>query len=143
MPSLYFRQVCVELACRDLQVAGVTCNISNLLQLVCNTDPPPRICDFDKEQIAAVFEARSWSRVVASMSVLARLKLLTPARRRRTDGGEADQQEGGDGEQQREEDDPLQGWVQSQARTVSCRIAGVLVPCCCCLTAACTCCRIA
>jgi hypothetical protein len=117
-----------------LQVAGATRNVSNLLQLICQTDPPPRIRDFDREQIAAVFEARSWGRLVAALSVLARLKLLTPARRKRLDSepepcdkrSKAELQQDAplepqDGEQQQGQgdDDPSKDWVQAHAQVVS------------------------
>lgn len=120
-----------------LQVAGATHNVSNLLQLICHTDPPPRICDFDREQIAAVFEARSWGRLVTALSALARLKLLTPARRKRSDTEaepsdkrkkfEQQQEEplepqAGEQQQQQQDqgdDDPSKDWVQAHARLVS------------------------
>ena len=89
---------------------------------MCQTDPPARIGDFDREQVASVFEGRSWGRVVTALSVLARLKLLTPARRRRTEHEASSKLQ----EQQQLEDpsaasevDPTHGWVQSHARMVS------------------------
>jgi len=101
-----------------VQVAGTTRKISNLLQLVCQTDPPARIRDFDTDQLAAVFEARSWGRVVTALSVLARLKLLTPARRRRSEQGtSADKAQ--QGQEQQQQEDPCKAWVQAHARLVS------------------------
>jgi hypothetical protein len=121
-----------------LQVAGAARNVSNLLQLICHTDPPPRIRDFDREQIAAVFEARSWGRLVTALSVLARLKLLTPARRKRSDNEpepsdkrkKSEQQQDeplepqGDEQQQQGQgdDDPSKDWVQAHARVVSTQV---------------------
>lgn len=99
------------------QVAGTTRKISNLLQLVCQSDPPARIRDFDTDQLAAVFEARSWGRVVTALSVLARLKLLTPARRRRSEQGTStDKAQQG---QEQQQEDPCKAWVQAHARLVS------------------------
>eukprot|EP00775_Hariotina_reticulata_P010957 gene10957-11111_t len=65
-----------------LQVAGTSAKVSNLLQLVWETQPPPTLADFEQPELDAVFGARGWKRVVTALGVLTKLKLLTPAKRR-------------------------------------------------------------
>jgi hypothetical protein len=119
------------------QVAGVGRTVTNLSQLVCQTKPPPRICDFDREQISAAFGDRAWSRVTIAMNILVRMQLLTTNKRRRAQQessyenqqAQQQQQEQQDGETEQQQEQQLQGtagqdvalggWVQADPRLVS------------------------
>lgn len=63
------------------QVGGSSLRICNLLQLLSETTPPPRIESFNTSDLDTVFGDKTWKRIVTGLAVLTKLRLVTPARK--------------------------------------------------------------
>jgi hypothetical protein len=57
-----------------------------LLELLTDAAQPPRVCDFQPAEVEAVLGGKAWKRLLPALANLAKLKLLTPAKKGGDDG---------------------------------------------------------